>query len=358
MIMVKIIQLSDYRSFDPKKDYYDLSLEERFSRYKSLVPGIYDKKRKVIKPFEKERVSFQDGQLHEERLTPEQLTQELSQILPSFRGRVLGRIFFPINSLHYIVSEEDMHSLFGESPFGKYTGKVVGLHDGLLAFEHEDLSGLVIIQADQGNTDKNRFIADHEYSHSQWFSYPNGLRRDTSALQLRDTSSLSPLEIAELMITLSQAILIDEANACLESYSFLISDSKSGKSSLGEKVDLFRREYVLEVRNASKNMLGFHLDSLRQSGLIDQEHVALINHYELLSFRFPFEILRVVQTLSRTLTNPECLEPLGYAFSYVCEALQILDFEEVFEGGLEIFCRELMEPYRLYGRMNFGQALI
>jgi len=59
-------------------------------------------------------------------------------------------------------------------------------------------------------------------------------------------------------------------------------------------------------------------------------------------------------------------DALGKEYNYVINAAcpstrfkaktnQILDFKEVFDGGLERFCRTIMEPYRLYHRGGFAQ---
>jgi len=328
----KIIRIGDYKTMNPNNEFYNLPLEARFQKYQDLTHEIYDKRKTALEPFDKNESSFP-----EKRLTPEELTAELTGIVPSFDGNVLGRFFFPSVALHYILEPKEMESLFGESPFGRYTGKVIGDADGLLAPEHSNLSGLVIVQAKQETSEKDRFIASHEAYHSTNFHNPNGVRRDNYAQRLKNANGLSQEELVDIMIGLDQAILIDEAGASIRAY-----------DSLGdEQRNRFRGEYIQELRDASRNILGFQLNSARISGTLDEPVIQRINQHELASIGFSIVIKQSVENLADTLQNPERLEPLGYAMSYVGEALQILDFDEIPEG-LESLCLEVLEPHRLY----------
>lgn len=333
----KIIQFSDYRSHDCDRNFYELPLEDRFVRYKTIVHESYNKREALLEPFSKKESSYP-----KKRLTPTELTEELIEIVPCFKGQVVGRHFFPFVALHYIVEQDDMESLFGESLFGRYTGKVIGVSDTLLSSEHADLSGLVIVQARQPTQEKDRFIAAHEIYHSNHFHYPNGVRLDNYATKLKDTPGLTAQEIVDIMIGLDRAILLDEAGACVNAY-----------DSLGDKQrPRFTTEYIQELKDSSRNMLGFKLDAARGSGKLDEETIRKINQHEQASMAFPTIIHQATQKLSRRLENPEDLEPLGYAMSYVAEALQILDFNEIAEG-IESLCVDVIEPDRL-NRSIFG----
>jgi len=335
----RIIKLSDYRPMDFDREFYDLPLEDRFARYKAFEHQLYERRKSALEGFSEKETTYP-----KKRLTPAELTEELREIVPSFDGQVIDRFFFPFVAMHYIIEHADMEALFGESPFGRYTGKVIGESDGLLSPDHNGLSGLVIVQAKQPTPDKDRFIAAHELYHSNHFHYPNSERRDKYAERLTDTSGLTPKEIVAVLIGLDRAILIDEAGACIDAY-----------DSLGdEQRHMFLREYGQEVRNSTRNILGFQLSAARSSGNLDEETVSQINQHEQASMAFGRVISQATQNLSHKLQNPENLEPLGYAMSYVGEALQILDFDEI-PGGIESLCVEVLEPHRLNRDISFGQ---
>jgi hypothetical protein len=129
----KIINLDEYRKIDPNRAYYDLPLEQRFVEYHRWGwQRPHKNRQKVLK-------QLHEHDKEEKRLTPEQLTDELKEIIPSFEGVVLRRDYNAWPS--YVLSQQDMHALFGESVLGRVTGKVVVASDKLLAPEHQDLAG-------------------------------------------------------------------------------------------------------------------------------------------------------------------------------------------------------------------------
>ena len=118
-------------------------------------------------------------------------------------------------------------------------------------------------------------------------------------------------------------------------------------------------DFVPELRNASRNMLGFQLSSARSSVNIDDEAIDAINQHERDSMIFPARVREATINMARKLANPEGLEPLSYAMSYVTEALQIVDYQEVIDKKLEPFCVNVLEPHRLGSwSSGFSQALV
>lgn len=358
--MGEVIKLDEHRTIDPNRGYYDLPLEQRFSEYRRWGwRRPYEQRQKVLK-----QLSDNDKDW-KKRLTPEQLTDELKKIIPSFNGVVLRRDYNAWPS--YVLTREDMQALFGESVFGKVTGKVVVASDYLLAPEHQNLAGHIILIEEQESLEKEGFIASHEGYHSSHTGYPNALRRDKYHGQLRDTNGLSPEEIVGVMIGLDRAIQIDEAGAVLDSYKWLECRTWKpyipGGNGACYDAELIKRwygkfglEFVTELKNASRNMLGFRLSSARSSGQLSDDLIDAINQHERDSMLFPVIVKEATERISRRLRNHEGLEQLGYAMSYVTEALLIADYQEIIDGKLELFCVDVLEPRRLGSWSGFGAA--
>ena len=357
----KIIKLDEHRTVDPNRDYYDLPLEQRFAEYQRWGwQKPYEHRQKVLK-------QLHENDKGEERLTQEQLTDELKGLIPSFDSVVLRRDYNAWPS--YVLSQEDMQALFGESVFGRVSGKVVVASDNLLAPDHQDLAGYIILIGEQESLEKEGFIASHEGYHASHTGYPNALRRDQYHGQLRDTTGLSPQEIVRVMIGLDRAIQIDEAGAVIDSYDWLECRTWKpwipGGDGVHDRYDAemikdwygkFGIEFVTELKNASRNMLGFQLSSARSSGHLPEDLVSEINQHEKDSMIFPVTIKEATEKMSRRLRNPEGLEPLSYTMSYVKEALQIVDYREIIDGKLEPFCVDVLEPHRLGSWPGFGAA--
>ncbi len=357
----KVINLDEHRAIDPNRNYYDLPLEQRFSEYHRWGwrrPS--EHRQKVLKQL------YQNDE-GKKRLTTERLTNELKEIIPSFNGLVLRRDYNAWPS--YVIKKEDMQALFGESVFGRVTGKVIVASDNLLSLDHQDLAGHIILIEEQDRLEKEGFIAAHEGYHADHTGYPNALRRDLYHDQLINTSNLPPEEITRVMIGLDRAIQIDEAGAVIASYDWLELRTWKPWIPRGDGIkdcydnDLvkewygrFGTNFVTELKNASRNMLGFQLSSARSSGQFSDDLIDAINQHERDSMAFPMSIREATERMSRQLRNPEGLEPLSYAMSYVEEALQIVDYSEIIGGKLEMFCVDVLEPYRLGSWGGFGQA--
>lgn len=351
-----MIHLDKHRTIDPHRDYYDVPLEQRFSEY--LQWGWkrpHEDRKKVLRRFHRD-----DG--GEKRLTPPQLTAELKRIIPSFTGAVLRRDYNAWPS--YVLTRKDMQALFEESVFGRMTGKVVTASDNLLSADHQNLAGHIILIEEQESVEKEGFIASHEGYHASYTGHPNALRRDQYLEQLRSARGLSTEESVRVMIGLDRAIQIDEAGAVISSYDWLqcttwkpwipggsgIYDVKLVKKWYGR----FESDFVSELKDSSKNMLGFKLDSARKYGQVSSDLIGVINQHEKDSLAFPAIIKGAIGKISRQLQNPERSEPLSHAMSYVMEALQIVDYVEIMSGELESFCVDILEPQRLrfYGRFG------
>ena len=354
-----IINLDEHRTIDPHRDYYDLPLEQRFSEYQRWGwRRPYEHRQKVLK-------QLYENDKGEERLTPEQLTVELRGIIPSFEGVVLRRDYNGWPS--YVLTQEDMQALFGEPVFGRVTGKVVVASDSLISPDHQDLAGHIILIGEQESLEKEGFIASHEGYHASHTGYPNALRRDKYHRQLRDTTGLSPEEIVHVMIGLDRAIQIGEAGAVIDSYGWLEcrtwkpwipggNGARYDANLIKEWYGRFGLDFVTELKNASRNMLGFQLSSARSSGQLSDDLIDAINQHERDSLVFPVTVKEATERMSRRLQNPEGLEPLGYAMSYAKEALQIVDYPEIIDGKLEPFCVDVLEPQRLGSWPGFGAA--
>lgn len=344
------------KGIDPNKDYYNLSLEQRFSEYQKWAwRRAYGQREKILK------------QLHEndkgDRLASKQLTAELKEIIPSFPGVVLRRDYNAWPS--YVLSSENMQALFAESVFGRTTGKVVTKSDKLLSPHHQNLAGYIILIEEQDNLEKEGFIAAHEMYHASHTGYPSALRRDQYHNQLRNNHGLSPEETVGVMIGLDRAIQMDEAGAVLSSYEWLELRTWKlwipGGNGVMYKVDLIKEWYhkfniESELKNASRNLLGFKLSSARSSGSVGPKTVDAINQHERDSMMFPVRIKEATERIAQQSRNPENLEPLSYAISYVNEALQIVDYGEIMNGTLEPFCVDVLEPHRLGNWSGFGAA--
>ncbi len=357
----KVISLDERRTIDPTKDYYDLPLEQRFSEYQRWGwRKPFEHRQKVLK-------QLYENDSSEKRLTPPQLTDELREIIPSFTGTVLRRDYNAWPS--YVLTQEDMQALFGESVFGMVTGKVVVAQDNLLSPKHQHLTGYIILIGEQESLEKEGFIAAHEGYHANHTGYPNALRRDKYQDQLTDTTGLSLEEMVRVMIGLDKAIQIDEAGAVMNSYDWLEcrtwkpwipgGDGACYDAQLIKKwYGRFGLEFVTELKNASRNMLGFQLSSARGSGLLGDDVIEAVNKHERDSMFFPVTVKEAAERMSRRLRNPESLEALSYAMSYVTEALQIVDYAEIIDGLLEPFCVDVLEPQRLGNFGGFAQTFV
>lgn len=346
----EIIRLNE-RPIDPNKDYYALPLEERFAAYLTRdVDRAYDHKHKVLKPVYDN--DYRDGR----DITPKGLTEELRRLVPSFHGTVLRRDYAGWPS--YVLPEADMGLLFPDTAFGTVTGRVITADDNLLAPEHADLAGYLILIAEQQTEEMEAWIARHESYHQDHSRYPNAMRRDQYNARLRDTHSMTLAEIVRTMIALDQAAQIDEAGAVLESYSWAHTRTwkpwKPGRN--GEQYDVnlvtrmwegFDSGFIEEFRNSARNRLGFQLSKARRSGNIDDLTLEAINQHEKNTILFPGRLKRAIENIAERLQNPDGTDPLMYAITYVTEALQILDYKELFDGTLEKFCVKILEPHRL-----------
>src|SRR3989338_7568222 len=205
----KIIDLRENSSVDPHRDYYGLPLKKRFEEYHRWIwREASDHRKKVLKP-------LYDHDKGEQRLTPSELTDELKEMVPSFQGTVLRRDYNAWPS--YVIASVDMQALFGDSVFGKVSGKVITAADNLLSPNHHDLAGQIILIGEQESLEKEGFIASHEGNHASRSGYPNALRRDQYLNQLKDTDGLSPEELVRIMMGLDRAIQIDETGAVIDS---------------------------------------------------------------------------------------------------------------------------------------------
>ncbi len=354
----KIIRLDERRNLDPHSDYYDLSLEQRFAAYNLWVwKTAYDHRECVLK-------DLGNADSGDKRPTAKDLTDELKKIIPSFTGTVLRRDYNAWPS--YVLTTGDMRSLFGESLFGKVTGKVVVESDNLLSPDHQDLAGYVILIEEQENEEKEGFIASHEGEHAGNSRYPNALRRDQYYSALKQGKFLSSEQAVQTIIGLDEAIQIDEAGAVIDSYRWLEcrtwkpwkpgrNDETYDVSLIKSWWDRFGRDFIGELKESSRNMLGFQLSSFRASGNLNTKVIDNINQHERNSMKFPLIMKQTTERLANKLQNPESLEPLSYAMSYITESLQIVDYSEIIDGTLESFCADVLEPHRL-GRGGFGQA--
>jgi len=328
--MVEIIKLDAHRSFDPKKDFYDLPLSDRYEKYSELVIAAADKRKGLLKDFADNESSWTE----EKRLSPEELTEELKSLMPRFDGKVVGRLFPPSDALHYIVEQEVMDEFFPAGIFERVTGKVICLEDELLAPEWEKLAGLVIMQAKSESEEKDMFIAMHEEHHVYIYHLPNSIRRQQLSGKLTKFRYYPYGKRAEILIGLHQAIQIDETAVIIASY-----------NSLGDKErQRFRAEFIGEFNDCARRSW-FELDDIRRSGRVTDEVIQRINQYERASMEFPYKVGPMTLRIGSKLMNPERLEPLGYAMSYVTEALQVLDYHEI--DQLEEFCVEVLEPTKL-----------
>lgn len=316
-----------------KKNYYDLALPDRFRVYTALNSQITSRNQSVLKAFREE------NGLPPQDLTPDQLTQELRNIIPSFKGRCLGRLLDPTVALHYIVDPESMADLFdtSESPFhvfSRMTGKVVLENDTLLSPDHQDLAGLVVVQAQMESPEMDWMVAKHEEGHVRYSShYPNAKRRSTH--QDRLLQRLTPPEQVNTLIALNEAIILDEAGACLRSYAYL-SDPK----------ERFLEEYLEEVRNSSRNTTRWDLSAIKDRGMVEKGFVERIDKNQTSTFLIPQAIQKTVGNLAAKLTSDGVKNPWTRALLLVEEALQIVDFQEI-PTELENFCLEVLTPARL-----------
>lgn len=317
------------------RGYYQLPLEQRLGTYILLASKIYDRNAEILSNFQAEK-----NYPSQDELDFDQLTEEFTSIAPRFKGRVISRLFHPSIALHYIIDSESLETLFNQSVFGRLTGKVIIEDDGVLAPQYKHLSGLVIVQPKMESSAKDRQIAFHEINHAIYSQYPNAKRRD--ALSAKLSEDIPTIDRVNTLISLNETIFIDEAAASMHPYKIL-----------GGSRGLFKTEYIEEVRGAMRNMIGFQLAAIRSSGDIDDFTVARINTHEIYFMRFPFLIQEAVENLVSRLRNPEKLEPLGYAISYVEEALQILNFNQI-ASDLEHFCLQVLEPYRLSRSIGFS----
>jgi len=357
-----IVDLHPYPVSDPQKQYYDYEPKERMSLYNQMIEPLMELRERALEPFAKkdkcdlkvwrnlgcapECLEEQDPAHLHGGLTPEELTEELKQIIPSFDGEVLERRCRPKFFLQYVLSQSDMEKLLGEVPFNNITGKVVTSADGLLAPDYGNLSGYVILQAEQDSPKRYKFILDHELTHSKESHYPNAIRRDQLVGKIRSQEYDDANEYADDLMSLDKSIKIDEAIACMSCFQ---NDFIPGLS------ERFKTEFTTELQNSTANMIGMQLDRGRKSGNLDNNKIEEINVYERASMQYPMKLRQAVLNLADKLANPERLEKIGYALSYVSEALIVLDFDEIMDGDtLERFCLEFMEPRRLGGMMRFN----
>ncbi len=329
--MSRKIETLDREIAISSQGYYQLPLEQRLETYVFLVHKIYDRNAEVLNKFQTGR-----GYTSDSKPDSSQLTAELRDIAPRFNGQVQSRFFHPSVSLHYITDSASMADLFNQSLFGRITGKVIVDGDNVLAAHHRDLSGLVIVQAKMETPERDRHVAMHEVNHAIHSQYPNAKRRDRLASKFSE--DMSVIDRVSTLVGLNEAIIIDEAAASIHPY-----------AGLEEPKAVFTADYVGEVRDATRNMIGFQLSAIRNSGEVDDFTAARITKHERDSVRVPFAIQNAIESLASRLRNPEKLDPWGYAMSYVEEALQIVDFGEI-STDLERFCLQVLEPHRLYGR--------
>lgn len=327
-------------------NYYSLPLHERFERYQEIMWKLYEESGEILKPyFENWSECIRDMRgwppfdPQEMRTIKGFLTDELKRIIPTFNGRVIFRL--KSRALHYLIRQDDMRRLFRTSVKGYPIGKVISLNDGLLAEGYEKLAGRVVLVEDRGSAKKNDATTAHEDYHSEYYYYPNGRRRDAYFQLLTSDLVGSPDERAYGLIAFDRATLLDESGACVQEFRGFDRRTERGRARKE-----FLRKYTETVKNAKGVEAGLGLDQLRKSGELDPETVTDINWYEQASMVLPATIRSATKRFAEQLVNPEGSEPVGYALSYLGEALQILDFHEV-PGLLASLCVDVLEPNRL-----------
>ncbi|MBI4739416.1 hypothetical protein HY772_07800 [Candidatus Woesearchaeota archaeon] len=329
------------QSQDYYKDYYKLSLEDRFSTYRTLVIGEHFRRQETLKSFCEKEKAFPL-----KRLTSDELTEELSDIIPTFRGNVIGRSLFPSTALHYILDPRDMITFFADSAIGTTRSRVVGKHDNLLRPDHNALAGCVILQAQQQTEREDTFVTLHETAHVKSFHLPNGMRREAYQKEVFHCKRREIEKCVETIIALDQAIAIDEAAACVESYAALQADRRNS----------FVQEFIDEWSGYMHNVYMRKLEAFKRNSHIKNSVKTTIAAYERARKHFPRSLLESTLSLAKKLRNPQHTECLGYALSHVREALDILDYHEI-PQHLETLCLNVVEPHRLYGQQSYPLTL-